>query len=713
MRFRLWHKFLLIATVPLIGCIVLPTILLQTLNQVEEQTLKEQRARDAIDECKSVTDILLRDTTQASFNIKTTGNSNDVAARWAAGQEKTAAHIKHLRQICAGNLEQLSLISKIEASFARLGDAIRVALRAPSGPPQSRIFEQIAIYKNIAREMSNVRRDFDSLKREIEDDLKKQPTAKNVYSTYVLPVILYATPIAFLVSLLTAFLLSRNVTGRLSNLSRNSEKLAQMAELLPSSGGSDEIAQLERAFAYAASQLKDAVESERASIRNARDVILTTADDGMILSANDACSALLAIEPSALVGQSLSDITSPAYRQLIAGALASVKISSDAVPVESKVSFKSGREIDVLWNLSWSAFDRCVLAVGSDISDRKLSERLLKNSEKEFQLIGDSALVGLLVVDEQGTILHSNQIAKQLLRLQSTQPSDGQLAVTSNASEFFCFRGQPISDPSAFYKVIGERTHVVDVLNGSNMKKAEISITPIELAERPRYLTIFVDVTERFQTEQMKDTLVSMIAHDIATPLTTIQTQLYLANAGMFGDIREDSQHVLRDAESESARVMRVISNVMRIAKYKPSQISERIEDVSSSDVQSLAVSIIQNELAERNIKLISETCDARICVDHEALAQAIATIVGIVANNATGETHVSETTGEAEETATLSIKCGVSENTCKFEITCDVSINDSTTRPTELSFARSIVRAHNGNIEQTSHGFSIEIPLQ
>jgi signal transduction histidine kinase len=77
------------------------------------------------------------------------------------------------------------------------------------------------------------------------------------------------------------------------------------------------------------------------------------------------------------------------------------------------------------------------------------------------------------------------------------------------------------------------------------------------------------DITERKQVERLRSEFIASISHELRTPLTAIRGSLSLINAGAIGTVPDGIRDMIRIADSNSARLMRLITDVLDIARLE------------------------------------------------------------------------------------------------------------------------------------------------
>ena len=197
--------------------------------------------------------------------------------------------------------------------------------------------------------------------------------------------------------------LKRQVAVRTRELSRANEKLAREVH--------------ERAVAEAA--LRESEQRYREIFNTPSDAILVhDAETGVVLDANASCADLLGFEPGELVGMPIGSFSTEEGRFTEFQGVEVIRRAVNGDPQLLNWKFKR-RDGSVIWvELSLKAAhlmgQSCVIAVGRDITTRKIWEmRLFEEKERlavTLKSIGD----GVITSDVNGRVVLMNRVAEKL-----------------------------------------------------------------------------------------------------------------------------------------------------------------------------------------------------------------------------------------------------------------------------------------------------------
>ncbi len=270
------------------------------------------------------------------------------------------------------------------------------------------------------------------------------------------------------------------------------------------------------------------------------------------------------------------------------------KVSAGRAAHASLTSFDAtlatGLAVRVAWRPSPGATQHRLLCI-EEGSIVQRAESKWRRSEAEIASILDSVRVGVLVLDANGNVRHSNARFGQLFGLDATN-----LRAIETAADIQAFLGPRFDRPAAFVAPWnsfaageGEPSHDELEIARPARRVLERFSRPVLDAQNRKigWLEIFYDVTgERqlqtklLQTEKMAALghLVSGIAHELNNPLTAIMgyAQLLLSH-GLKPDQFAEARKVFEEAE----RATRIVKNLLYFAREnKPERTRVNINEI-------------------------------------------------------------------------------------------------------------------------------------
>jgi PAS domain S-box-containing protein len=85
------------------------------------------------------------------------------------------------------------------------------------------------------------------------------------------------------------------------------------------------------------------------------------------------------------------------------------------------------------------------------------------------------------------------------------------------------------------------------------------------------FVGVAVDITERSALDRMKDELISIVSHEVRTPLTAIRAALGLLSAGMLGSLTNRGERMVQVAVNNTDRLVEVLNNILDLERIRAS----------------------------------------------------------------------------------------------------------------------------------------------
>ncbi|NQV79078.1 MAG: PAS domain-containing sensor histidine kinase [Alphaproteobacteria bacterium] len=152
----------------------------------------------------------------------------------------------------------------------------------------------------------------------------------------------------------------------------------------------------------------------------------------------------------------------------------------------------------------------------------------------------------------------------------------------------------------------------------------EIRATRVIWDGEPAALATFIDITQRKNIDRMKNDFISTVSHELRTPLTSISGSLGLISAGMAGKIPEEAHSLVKIANNNSDRLVRLINDILDIEKIESGRMEIEFYPIQVWSLLEMAAESNRG-FAERfgiSIEISSATEDARVLGSADQLMQ-------------------------------------------------------------------------------------------
>lgn len=259
------------------------------------------------------------------------------------------------------------------------------------------------------------------------------------------------------------------------------------------------------------------------------------------------------------------------------------------------------------------------------------SQEALRASEANLQAVLNTAVDGIITIDEMGIIQTVNPAARRIFGYEAAAMVGQNVRMLMpppyhDAHDGYLDNYRRTRDP----KIIGIGRQVVG-------RRSDGTIFPLELAvaemqgDGPRHFVGTVrDVSERIRMEQMKSEFVSTVSHELRTPLTSIRGSLGLV-MGRFGEqLPAKARRLLEMAERNSVRLTVLINDLLDLEKIESGRLAFTFEEVDLRQIVERAVEANEGFAGKHGVSLAFSTTltEAPVMADPSRLAQVMANLL-------------------------------------------------------------------------------------
>ncbi len=282
------------------------------------------------------------------------------------------------------------------------------------------------------------------------------------------------------------------------------------------------------------------------------------------------------------------------------------------------------------------------------------------------------------------------------------------------------------------------------ISGGNRIMQSEIELTDLDgqkiivrikdyplLGEASKILGkiyMITDVTHEKELEQMEFDFVTMAAHQLRTPLTSLRGYVSVLVSSALNKINPDEQIYLKRAMFSTDQLLSLVENLINIARIEKGGMKINFTPFDISEVAQIAVDLMSDIAVHKNIKLIFDKPKTEVprCLGNQYL---IGEVIKNLINNAIEYNHTGGTVMLSFQVQPNYLVVHVSDNGkgipsfalehlfTKFYRVSDKLNQDSKGTGLGLFISKAIVEAHKGQIwvntiEGKGSTFSFTIPV-
>ncbi|HAT43058.1 MAG TPA: hypothetical protein DCS87_15225 [Rheinheimera sp.] len=192
------------------------------------------------------------------------------------------------------------------------------------------------------------------------------------------------------------------------------------------------------------------------------------------------------------------------------------------------------------------------------------SSRSLRQQENYSQTVLNSVADAIVVVNDDDQIETVNAAAQHLFGYGAAQLMGLPFRIL--------FVQPPLANEP------GSLMELQIMRQNGDLRWVDLLETRLKLAERSMRVLVLRDVTQRRQTEQLKNDFISTVSHELRTPLTAIHGALGLVNSGTLGPVQGTQQQLLDIAQQNSEQLLNLINDLLDIEKLAAGKMQLSLE---------------------------------------------------------------------------------------------------------------------------------------
>lgn len=223
-----------------------------------------------------------------------------------------------------------------------------------------------------------------------------------------------------------------------------------------------------------------------------------------------------------------------------------------------------------------------------------------------LQSIGE----GVFATDLQGNIIFINETAKKLVGEDSSEDSK------KRYSEVFLFlkKRKSLNMSISFVEeVLKEENVVVFPQNVSLVRKdgillavsGTISVIRDENGEVTGTITVFQDATKQRELEDMKNSFLSVAAHQLRTPLGSMRWSMEMLLAEDLGKLPKLAKEVVSQIYENSGRMVVLVNDLLNVSRIDGETSREEKESVNIVSFMKKVIDTMRPEAEKRGVEII------------------------------------------------------------------------------------------------------------
>lgn len=144
------------------------------------------------------------------------------------------------------------------------------------------------------------------------------------------------------------------------------------------------------------------------------------------------------------------------------------------------------------------------------------------------------------------------------------------------------------------------------------------------------YFCVAHDITARRQLERLKLEFMSMITHDIRSPINSVQAFLSMLAEKFYGELNEKGLHRLKSLEESVNLVSRLISDLLDLEKAESGMLVLEPIDAVSTQIMASSIDVVRSLAERKQVTIVQKGSAFDLFVDQSRMIQVL---VNLIAN--------------------------------------------------------------------------------
>ena len=386
--------------------------------------------------------------------------------------------------------------------------------------------------------------------------------------------------------------------------------------------------------------LDQQIEERRRIFETSQDLILVSDPKGVLVQVSPSSQTILGYAPEQMIGHSAIEFIHGGDLDSTREEMRAARRGLHTRNFDARYVHRDGRSVTLSWMGTWSEPVRRHFFVGRDMTESRLAQETLRESEQLARGIVDTALDAFVQMDESGTISDWNSQAEKIFgwsRGEALGRSLGELIIPE------IHRAAHKSGLQRFLRtgegsILGHRLEIEARRRDGKEIKVELSITALQRRNGVVFNGFVRDLTDKIaaedrirQAEKMEAVgqLTGGVAHDFNNILTVITGTIEILAEAVENDPQlaaitkmideaaargaDLTQHLLAFARKQPLQPRETDLNTLIIetAKLLRPTLGERIEIESVFQDEACLANVDPNQLATAILNLAINARDA------------------------------------------------------------------------------------------------------
>jgi len=343
--------------------------------------------------------------------------------------------------------------------------------------------------------------------------------------------------------------------------------------------------------------------------------------------------------------------------------------------------------------------------------EREKSLRDIATEKSKMKTIIHSMGDGVLVCDQDGSVVLTNPAANRMLQLSEDRLLGKLLAEAHLPPELASAIDKSLKTRESTFASVSQELSV----GPAEEVHLRAHTAPVrnDVGEVMGAVTVLQDISYLKELDKMKSEFIAMVAHELRAPIAAVEQQLTVILNKMAGDVTEKQEQLLSRAKERTKGLLDLIKDLLDLSKIEAGKMAQYKEPLSLYEVIQRVVDLMRAQAEHKKIDLqfIGSGETPLIHADRNSMEEIFTNLISNAVKYTPEKGNVRVTLGEERGFVKASVSdtgIGIEEENLPRIFDKFYRVKTKETREIVgtglgLSIVKSIVAAHLGSISVES----------
>ncbi len=147
---------------------------------------------------------------------------------------------------------------------------------------------------------------------------------------------------------------------------------------------------------------------------------------------------------------------------------------------------------------------------------------------------------------------------------------------------------------------------------------------PLTIVDEPVECGMSFDVSSKEEVEKAKKEIVSMVSHDLRSPLTALRVSVGMFLGGAYGEMTPEAMKRLDSMGASVDLLIRMINDLLDLEKFEAGQFRFYIKQTNTTALMKAAVQAVSGLAEAKNISIKVSGKNVKVNVDNDRVVQVL-----------------------------------------------------------------------------------------